>query len=172
MPDDGLFRKESLEHITNPQQLDSYIVVTHTGWWFLLAALLVLMTSVFIWAAEGSIPETINAKALVVDGTHLVAYLPVSENNLYLVGKLVTVTPPRGQNSYDARVYAVSQTPLSRQEVASTVSSDWLLSNLMTSNYADRVTIISNQSLPVATGTLCDVNILLGRIKPIQYILQ
>lgn len=173
MTDDRLFRKESLEHITTPQQMDSYIVVTRSGWWFLLAALLILFAGLFIWGAVGSIPETVGAKALVVDENHLLCYLPVADNNAELVGKQVSVSVPRGENhSYSGHVYKVSQTPFSRQEIASTITSDWQISNLVTSDYADRVSIVTDDRLPLPTDSICDVTILVARIKPIHYIVK
>jgi len=171
MPDDGLYRKESLEHITNPQQLDNYIVVTRPGWWFLVCALIVLLVCVFIWASVGSIPETVDAKAVVIDETHLVCYLPVADTNTDMIGKQVTVSVPRGKSgTYAGLVYSVSPTPYSRQEVADTITSDWLLSNLVTSNYVDKVTIVTQEALPVYQDSLCDVTILVAQLKPIHYI--
>lgn len=61
MASESLFRKETIEKIQSPEQLDDYIKVTTPSMWMILTAILVLLAGIFIWAVFGKI--TINTDA-------------------------------------------------------------------------------------------------------------
>ena len=55
MEEKSLFRKKSLERVTAPEQLNDYIKVTTPSVWVILAAMLILMAGILIWAVFGKI---------------------------------------------------------------------------------------------------------------------
>lgn len=50
-----IFRKKSLERVAAPEQLDDYIKVTTPSVWIILAATLLLVAGMLIWAVFGRI---------------------------------------------------------------------------------------------------------------------
>ena len=55
MEERSIFRKKSLERVTSPEQLNDYIKVTTPSVWIILAATLILIIGVLVWAAFGKI---------------------------------------------------------------------------------------------------------------------
>ncbi len=69
-----LFRKQCIENISNPEQLNDYIRVTTAPVWFFLAAMILLLTGIVIWGCFGTVS--------VVDGegvTKMIHFILFSE---------------------------------------------------------------------------------------------
>ena len=58
MDKQSIFRRESLDRVESPEQLDAYIKVSHPKVWLIMAALLVAVISVIVWSVVGSLPQT------------------------------------------------------------------------------------------------------------------
>lgn len=58
---ESIFRKESLEKINSPGQLNRYIRVAEPGMWIVLAAVLVLLLGVVIWGIFGTVESIVPA---------------------------------------------------------------------------------------------------------------
>ena len=67
-----LFRKQSLDRVSSPEQLDSYIRVSNPGVWMLLAAIIVLLIGVCVWGFLGRLDTTLPAVAMAKSGRTLV----------------------------------------------------------------------------------------------------
>ena len=52
---ENLFRKESLDKINSPDQLNDYIRCVQPSVWVILGAIIILLIGFFIWALAGSI---------------------------------------------------------------------------------------------------------------------
>ena len=50
-----IFREKSLERISSPEELNSYIKSTTPSLWFVLIAIIVLLVGVIVWATVGKI---------------------------------------------------------------------------------------------------------------------
>ncbi len=48
-----VFREKSMERVASPEQLNDYIRVTSPSVWIVLAALLVLLLGILVWAVFG-----------------------------------------------------------------------------------------------------------------------
>ena len=75
-----VFRKKTLDRISSPEQLTSYLRVTNPGIWALLAVVLLLLAGIFAWAAVGTL-ET-SAPAVVIVGDHTAQVVPVGAETL------------------------------------------------------------------------------------------
>lgn len=53
MDDKILFRKKSLDHISNPEQIDDYIKISSPTIWLILAAILIVLVGSIIWGVFG-----------------------------------------------------------------------------------------------------------------------
>ena len=50
-----IFRKSAIDSVSSPEQLTDYIRVTTPGAWGTLAASIILLAALFIWAAFGRV---------------------------------------------------------------------------------------------------------------------
>lgn len=60
-----LYRKSSLERISNPEQLDKVLKITSPMSWLALIAITLIIVVTIIWSIIGTIPETITTKGIV-----------------------------------------------------------------------------------------------------------
>lgn len=60
-----LYRKSSLERISNPEQLDKVLKVTSPMSWLALLGITVIIAVTVVWSIIGTIPETVTAKGIV-----------------------------------------------------------------------------------------------------------
>ncbi|MDO5574706.1 MAG: hypothetical protein Q4G60_12095 [bacterium] len=55
---ESLFRKKNIEKVFSPDQLNDYIKVSNPSTWVILAAVIIFLAAVLIWAVYGQIPGT------------------------------------------------------------------------------------------------------------------
>lgn len=55
MKPDVLFRKKSLERLSNPDDIDDYIKISSPSVWWILAAILIILAGTLIWSFFGTI---------------------------------------------------------------------------------------------------------------------
>lgn len=60
-----LFRKESLDRVSSPEQLNQYIRVANPSVWLILSAVIVLLAAVCAWGITGRLETTRSVKAVV-----------------------------------------------------------------------------------------------------------
>lgn len=70
--DKQIFRKKSIDRISSPEQLNTYLKVTSPAIWMVLTAVIALLAGLFIWASLESLETTVPAKAVVKDRTALI----------------------------------------------------------------------------------------------------
>ena len=66
-----LFRKQSLERISSPEQLQDYMQVTSPGTWFVLGAVMCLLTGLIVCSSVGRLESRLSLSADVQDGVIL-----------------------------------------------------------------------------------------------------
>lgn len=69
---ESLFRKKTLERISSPEQLTDYLRVTSPGIWAVLAAAVLMLVGLFVWAMTGTLETRTDAGAIVEDKTAVV----------------------------------------------------------------------------------------------------
>ena len=67
----SVFREKSLERISSPEDLDSYLRVANPPMWFGLLAVVFLLTGALIWGIFGSLDSTVQAVTVCKDGETL-----------------------------------------------------------------------------------------------------
>lgn len=65
----GFFRQKSIERISSPEQLNSFLRVTNPGIWLLLAAVIVLLCGLFAWSMVGNLETVSDGVAVIENGT-------------------------------------------------------------------------------------------------------
>ena len=92
---DKIFRKESIERISSPEQLTDYIHVTSPAGWMLLGAIIVLLAGICVWGIFGRLDTALTVAAQSRDGA-VVLYVKEAD-----IGKVETGLPVRiGENEY------------------------------------------------------------------------
>ena len=62
-----LFRKSSLERISNPEQLDRAITITSPISWLALAGVFWIVVAVAVWSVIGTLPSTVTVTGMITD---------------------------------------------------------------------------------------------------------
>lgn len=99
-----LYRKETLDRVNSPEQLNDYIRVVDSGVWISLTAVVLLLIGVVIWAVFGEIETTVETGAVVSDGK-VVCFVSDTDVGHITVGMKAQV------GGADGTVSAVSETP-------------------------------------------------------------
>ena len=63
-----LFRKESMERVSSPEQLSDYLHVTSPAIWIVLAAVILLLASLFVWSGVTAVESYATGRAEVRGG--------------------------------------------------------------------------------------------------------
>ena len=73
-----LFRQQSVDKVSSPEQLNEYIRVANPGVWMVLAVIVILLAGVIVWGCIGHLDTTL-AAAVVADGGEAVMYVKESD---------------------------------------------------------------------------------------------
>lgn len=113
-----LFRKESMDRIQSPEQLNDYLRVTNPAMWVVLAAVIILLVGVLVWSASAQIISYASGTARVQDGTMVVVFDDAQQAANVETGMTISVgdsdaTIASIGSADDGTVFAVAQTDLS-----------------------------------------------------------
>ena len=72
MADNNLFRKEALDKVSNPEQLDQHVRITRPGAWVAILAIVTLFVGVGIWAFVGNIYSGENVYGVIFPTNSLI----------------------------------------------------------------------------------------------------
>ena len=64
----SLFRKKNLDRVSSPEQLGDYLRVTSPSIWVVLAAVIVLLASLFLWSSVTAVESYASGTAEVQGG--------------------------------------------------------------------------------------------------------
>lgn len=91
----NLFRKKSVEHISSPEQLNSYIRVSTPSVWLLLTAIAVSLAGVCVWGIFGHM-DTVLPVLAVSENNMLTAYVTETDVQKIPLGAPVSVSTAEG----------------------------------------------------------------------------
>lgn len=149
---ESIFRKESLEKINSPGQMNRYIRVAEPGMWIALASIALLLLGVLIWGIFGSIETTVPACA-AAEETGAVCYIDAKD---------------AGGIEADMEVRANGM----RGKIIS-VSGESMAVPASAADYLDAAACVSALTdLELPAGGVFEAEIVLERIAPISFVLQ
>ena len=64
----SIFRKESLERLSSPEQIDRLLVVGNTKSWLVIVGVLLMIAGCILWAFWGELPEYTEGKGMILHG--------------------------------------------------------------------------------------------------------
>jgi len=106
----NLFRQKSLERISSPEQLSSYIRVSTPSVWLLLTAIVILLAGVCVWGVFGHMDTTLPAAAVSQDGS-VTAWVREADAEKIHAGSAVSIGSAEGTVlSVDAEPVRVDET--------------------------------------------------------------
>ena len=100
-----IFRKKSIDRVSSPEQLDSYIRVANPGVWLVLIAIAVLLVGVCVWGVLGHLDTTVDAVA-VCENDSVVLYVGDADGKSVQIGMEVRI------GADTASVTAISPLPI------------------------------------------------------------
>ncbi len=137
----GLFRKEALEQLSSPEQLDQLIQVVSLKDWMPLASIGFLVSIILVWAVFGRIPTYVEAKGLLLkqstDTQQLmsVSYFPIAAGRQIQPGDSILVIPDTVQlqdsGGLQATVMSVSPTPVTQNALLNRINGNQELAALV-----------------------------------------
>ena len=106
--DNQLFRKESLDRISSPEELHDYMRVTSPRLWMILTAIVVLLAGFIVYACtavlENTLPVRIEVKTTVAQGesadeaqTTVSCILPLERSDVIHTGQTVRFSGIEGR---------------------------------------------------------------------------
>lgn len=158
-----LFNKSSMAKISSPEKLNDYIQVANPSVWLILAAAIILLASVCIWAFFGSVSTTATVRGVAVDGS-IVCFINPASDVQTEAGMQVAITGDMG--TVVGEVTDVSPTPLSYAEACEGIESDYAVYALGIADWNIRTVVSSNA--PLTDGAIYTLSITTESLRPIQ----
>ena len=87
---ESIFRKQNIDNLSSPEQLNDYIKSATPGVWFVLIAIIFLLIGICVWGVFGHLDTTISIGALCEDGK-LMLYIPEKNKDMLEPGMVVKV---------------------------------------------------------------------------------
>ena len=140
MPDQ-IFSDKAMKKLKTTDDLEQYVHLTSPGVWIVLGAASALLIGLIIWAFWGTAATTVDTRAAMVDGK-MCCFLPADEYQLVRVGDPVYI------DHSPWVVTECSSVPLSRDMAYGIIKSDFLVSELVTSNKCYQVTLEPGNKTP------------------------
>lgn len=101
----NVFRKESLDRISSPEQLNDYIRVTNPSVWMMMCAVILLLIGVCVWSVFGRL-DTVLSVAAMTEEEQTVCYVKEADAE-----KLTPDMPVRiGEGQY--QISSISRQPV------------------------------------------------------------
>ena len=159
----SIFNKNATERLRSPDDLDKFVRVTNPSVWVVLAACLALLAGLLAWGVFGSVTTSVSSTGVSVS-SNAMCFLTAEDAAKVHEGDAAFV------GGEQMRVAKVAPIPVSRDEAGKILTSDYLVSTLMSSDWAYQVTFDGDTS-ELADGVPLTVSITVERIAPITLIL-
>ena len=155
-----IFRDKSVEKISDPEQLDDYIKVTHPAGFLFLGAVFLLILSFMIWASLGTLDVTVDSRAFARNGIML-CYL--TEEEAAQVEKNMSVAA----GTEKGKVEFVAELPESYKSMAEELGGEEEVHALgiNENEWRYRVSISCK-----GEDGMTDVSIVTDRVSPMRYL--
>lgn len=158
---ESIFRKESLDKVSSPEQLNNYIKVSSPSVWLVMIAAIVLLASVLVWAVFGTLPTTVTLNGVHKDGK-MVCY--VEDVSSISVGDSIVIDGvERGE------ITQISEKPISQEDISALYADDeytLYLLNLSQWNY-----VIEADVSDIADG-VTEMQVVVDSVSPISFIMN
>lgn len=129
----------------------------------MLAAIFILLAAVVVWSVTGSLPTSIQTNG-IAKGGEIICYLNPEEATEVRVGMNCWI------NEMNGEIRSVADVPLSAEEIAVVLGSDYSTEVLALSQWNLSVTIALDDS--VVNDKIYPVTIITDEANPIEFLLN
>jgi hypothetical protein len=158
-----IFNKKATERLRSPDDLDKYVQVTNPSVWMVLFACLALLAGFLAWGIFGTVATNVSATGART-GEAVVCFLDADSAAAVTVGERAAV------NGVPMTVESVSSSPISREEAAATVGSEYLASALAPNEWSYLVVLSGGDLTQLSEGVPLPVSITVESVAPISLI--
>lgn len=152
----SIFRKESLDKVSSPEQLNDYIKVSNVSVWIIISAAIILIASVLVWGIVGQLDTVINVTGVAKSGT-VTCYL--SDVSSISIGDDAKIGDISGE------ITGIAAVPVSDVSLSDTYD-EYTTYSLALSDWNYAVTV----SVPDASDGLVTVELITDSVSPISFI--
>lgn len=156
----SIFRKVSLDRVSNPEQLNDYIRVTNPGVWMILSAVILLLAGVCVWSIFGRLDTTITVGA-VTENNQTVCYVKEAEIQKLESGMQVWI----GEKAY--QIDKISQQPIRVDDTFA----EYLL-HVGDLSEGEWVYIAELDDIHDENGMIVEAEIVIESIAPMSFVLN
>ncbi|NMB93952.1 MAG: hypothetical protein GYA26_06990 [Flexilinea flocculi] len=157
---ENLFRKESLDHIASPEQLNDYIRVPNPSIWLIISLFLILAVVVIFWAFSANLPVVVQAQGIFSEDG-IVCFLPVEEAQSLSPGMVVKIDEKEG------KIQSISPDPISKEEASVEIGA-YQADKMIQSPWNQKIILIPSEE--IANHQFLSIKITTDTIKPIDLI--
>ena len=100
-----IFRKASLDRVSNPEQLNDYIRVTNPSVWMIMCAVILLLAGICVWGVFGHLDTTVTVAALT-ENDQTICYVKETDMESLDTGMQVKI----GETTY--QISSISRQPI------------------------------------------------------------
>ena len=170
----SVFDFENEDRVESPERLNEYIRVANPGTWVMVSALLLVLAAFIAWGLIGTIPRSVTLKGVVDKSTGYSLDVVVDASQFTgesLVGKEATYYLPSGAAG-KGKIVRTTDTPLSREEMAGVLESDFLASSLVYSDYSYILLLEPEEDLTEHGLEIGQVTIIVDEVRPVSFLLH
>lgn len=165
----NIFRKTSIERISSPDKLDSYLKISRISMWVLPAALLVILAGAVIWCFYGSIATTVSYYG-IINGRNAFCFVhPENSYDLEAGMPVKVLLPGSDGNRLEGAIREISEKPaavsleLVKYDalwIKDKIGGEWVRTVAIELNMAGSPAAVQNH--------LCRVDIIINEVRPID----
>lgn len=159
-----LFRNESIDRISSPEQLNDYIKVSNPSVWVILTAVLALLITAIVWGFTGELSTTAETQGQVINN-QIICYVDSLNFDEYQVGMSVSVDGEKNANIVDMQTKAESVEEV-KQEIG-----EYAGYMMQLPEWSNKI-IISNSGNHLAEGSFCQITITKNKVRPIDFLIH
>lgn len=156
----SIFRKTSLDRVSDPEQLNDYIRVTNPGVWMVMCAVILLLTGVCVWGVFGQLDTTVTVAA-VTENHQTVCYIKETDLDSLDTGMQVMI----GEATYQIR-------DISRQPIQVDNTFAQYLLHVGGLSEGEWVYMAVLDDVNGEDGMITEAKIVIESIKPIRFVLN
>lgn len=170
----SVFDFENEDRVESPERLNEYIRVAKPGTWAMVSGLVLVLVAFIAWGFIGTIPKSVTLKGVVDESTNYSLDVVVDASQFSgksLVGKEATYRLPSGAVG-KAKVTKTTETPMSREEMADVLESDFLASSLVVSDYSYILLVQPEEDLSDHGLEIGQVTVITDEVRPVSFLLR
>jgi hypothetical protein len=156
----SLFRKTSLDRVSNPEQLNDYIRVTNPSVWMIMCAVILLLTGVCVWGVFGQLDTTVTVGA-VTENQQTICYIKETDLDSLDTGMQVMI----GEETY--QISNISRQPI----LVDNTFAQYLL-HVGGISEGEWVYIAALDDVYGENGMITEAKIIIESIEPIRFVLN